>query len=88
MYTKKKIFKNNILIVFIIFISLFAILLNTNKKLIQKEIFHFIDIIDTHLYKVTTFAELFNHNNLSISRRVKPADGKEIDSLLLVVITT
>ena len=64
MYTKKKNFKNNILIIFLIFVSLFAVLLNTNKKLIQKEIFHFIDIVDTHLYKVTTFAELFNHNNI------------------------
>jgi hypothetical protein len=72
MYTKKKIFKNNILIIFIIFISLFTILLNTNKKLIQKEIFHFIDIVDTHLYKVTTFAELFNHNNIYLMGETFP----------------
>jgi len=64
MYTKKYTFRKNFLTIFFIFISFFIILLNLNKKLIQKEIFYFVDILDTQFHKVSTFAELFNHNNI------------------------
>ncbi len=64
MYLKRKKFRFSILVIFLIFISAFFVVLNTNKKLIQKELFYFVDILDSKLYKITTFAELFNHNNI------------------------
>ena len=64
MYLKRKKFRFSFLLIFLISVSIFFVVLNTNKKLIQKELFYFIDILDSKLDKTTTFAELFNHNNI------------------------
>ena len=64
MYLKRKKFRFSLLLIFLVFICIFFVVLNTNKKLVQKELFYFIDILDSKLDKTTTFAELFNHNNI------------------------
>ena len=64
MYIKRKKIDLKIIIIFSIFLSLFFVYLNSNKKLIRKEFFYIIDTLDSKLEKVTTFAELFNHNNV------------------------
>ena len=64
MYIKRNKLKIKIIIIFSIFLSLFFVYLNSNKKLIRKEFFYIIDTLDSKLEKVTTFAELFNHNNV------------------------
>ena len=64
MHIKRKKINSKIIIIFSIFLSIFFIYLNTNKKLIRKEFFYIIDILDSKLEKVTTFAELFNHKNV------------------------
>ena len=64
MYLKRKKFRLKILIVFLLFLSLFFIFLNSNKKLFQKEFFYLVDVLDSNLSKTTTFSELFGYTNI------------------------
>lgn len=64
MYIKRKKINRNIIIIFTIFVSIFFVFLNSNKKLVRKEFFYVVDLIDSNLHKTTTFAELFGYNNI------------------------
>ena len=55
MIIKDKKFNKFFFIAFFFVITFLILLVNINKKLIQKEFYYLIDIVDTNLHKVTSF---------------------------------
>ena len=64
MIIKDKKFNKFFFIAFFFVITFLILLVNINKKLIQKEFYYLIDIVDTNLHKVTSFTELYGHHNI------------------------